>query len=152
VQGKVVHSFRGGRDEDTWVSNRAEGQRLAFSPDGQRLASASGYRAVKLWDLSSGQLLQVCKGHTAFIHAVAFSPDGRRLATAGADRTIKVWAVGLPAEGFPLPRPLNPVRRVAFSRDGRRLAIASGRTIEIWDPQTGPLRVLKSNHHSNCVA
>jgi WD40 repeat protein/tRNA A-37 threonylcarbamoyl transferase component Bud32 len=150
--GKVIHTFRGDRDEDTWVGNRPEGQRLAFSPDGRRLASASGYRAVKLWDLDNGQFLQVFKGHTAFIHAVAFSPDGRRLATASVDRTVKVWTVGLPVEGFPLLRPPKAVNRVAYDRDGRRLALSSGRTIEIWDLDTGPVRILKANDESSGLA
>ena len=55
---------------------------MAFSPDGQRLASASGDGTVKVWDAGTGQETLTLKGHTELVASVAFSPDGRRLASA----------------------------------------------------------------------
>ena len=61
---------------------------MAFSPDGKRLASASGgsatrwNREVKVWDAQTGQELLTLKGHTGIVNSVAFSPDGKRLASA----------------------------------------------------------------------
>ncbi len=55
---------------------------MAFSPDGQRLASASWDLTVKVWDAANGQELQTLKGHTAEVSSVVFSPDGQRLASA----------------------------------------------------------------------
>ena len=51
---------------------------VAFSPDGQRLASASLDQTVKVWDARTGQESLTLKGHTSFVHSVAFSPDGQR--------------------------------------------------------------------------
>ena len=62
-----------------------------FSPDGQRLASASYDNTVKVWDATTGQESLTLKGHTGDVNSVSFSPDGQRLASASHDGTVKVW-------------------------------------------------------------
>src|SRR5262249_54127509 len=52
---------------------------LAFCPDGQRLASASADRTVKIWDIQNGKELRTLHGHAQWVNRVAFSPDGTRL-------------------------------------------------------------------------
>src|SRR5687768_5672773 len=52
---------------------------IVFSPDGQRIASASKDHTVKLWDAQTGRLLQNLTGHQAPVLAVAFSPNGQNV-------------------------------------------------------------------------
>ena len=48
---------------------------MAFSPDGQRLATGGEENTVKLWDVQTGKWLQTLSGHNGDIYAVAFSPE-----------------------------------------------------------------------------
>jgi WD40 repeat protein len=63
---------------------------VAFSPDGTRLATASGDRMARVWEVTSGTELHTLR-HGSAVVGVAFSPDGTRLATASSDRTARVW-------------------------------------------------------------
>ncbi len=65
---------------------------VAFSPEGKRLASASVDGTVRLWDVKTGRLLTVLRGHPSGVADVAFSPDGRELAAGcGYRGTGEVW-------------------------------------------------------------
>lgn len=82
VSGRIVHTLAG---------HSADVVAIAFSPDSQRLATASFDRTVKLWDTRTGQEVLTLRGHTAGVVALAFSPDGNRIASGGIDNTARVW-------------------------------------------------------------
>ncbi|NEO96678.1 MAG: hypothetical protein F6K56_43860, partial [Moorea sp. SIO3G5] len=59
-------------------------------PDGNRIASASYDKTVKLWK-QDGTLLTTLKGHSDGVLAVVFSPNGEMIASASGDNTVIVW-------------------------------------------------------------
>jgi WD40 repeat protein len=112
--------------------------RLAFSPDGGRLATASEDRMVKVWDLATGRELLTLVGHMDGVASVAFSPDGKRLVSAGYDNTVRVWDSGTGLLCFTLAGHVRAVLDVAYSPDGNRIATASlDDTVKLWRARDG---------------
>ena len=112
--------------------------RTAWSPDGQRLATASRDRTVRIWDADSGSPLAVLHGHDDEAWWVAWSPDGRRLAIASREQIVRIWDVDSGSPLAVLHGHADWVQAVAWSPDGRRLATASSdRTVRIWDCNSG---------------
>ena len=67
---------------------------VAFSPDGQTLASASSDHTVRLWDVVTRQPLgEPLSGHSDSVYSVVFSPDGQTLASASSDGTVRLWNI-----------------------------------------------------------
>jgi tetratricopeptide (TPR) repeat protein len=109
---------------------------VAFSPDGRRLATASGGRAARVWDASSGAELLTVE-HAGTVFDVAFSPDGKRLATASDDKTARVWDATSGDELLVVEQ-AGAVLDVAFGPDGTRIATASAdHNAQVWDVSTG---------------
>jgi WD40 repeat protein len=97
-------------------------QRMAFSLDGSRLATASSDWKVKVWDAATGHVIHTLGGG----RAVAFSPDGRLLAAG----TGKLWDAVSGQETCTLKVRFGGMMggegELVFSPDGRRLAASSG--------------------------
>jgi WD40 repeat protein len=124
---------------------------VCFSPDGQRLASASADGTVRVWDASSGAEVLQLQGHTSSVDSVCFSPDGQRLASASADGTVRVWDASSGAVVLQLQGHTNYVTSVCFSPDGQRLASASyDKTVRVGDAASAA-EVLQLQGHTRAV-
>ncbi|MDB9446990.1 WD40 repeat domain-containing protein [Anabaena sp. CS-542/02] len=133
-----------------WVRVRS----VAFSPDGQILASGSDDGTIKLWDVATQEEIATLTGHSDSVNSVAFSPDGRTLASGSWD-DIKLWDVATQEEIATLTGHSSSVYSVAFSRDGQTLASGSwDNTIKLWDVATqGSIATLTGHSGSvNSVA
>ncbi len=122
----------------------------AFSPDGKTLATTHTDGCLRLWDVTSSQLLMNCyQGYLSIIWGVAFSPDGSILATGGEDRTIKLWDVNTGQCLKSLQGHTDGVRSVVFVPDGNTLVSSStDATIRLWDINTGECTKVLQGHSS----
>lgn len=98
--------------EDMREQNQIRGHqrgvtRVRFTPDGQRLITASQDKEVRLWDLE-GNLLAKMVGHRSGVTDACQS--GTTLVTTAADRTARLWDLqGKPLATLPHPQPVNAV-------------------------------------------
>ncbi len=113
---------------------------VAFSPEGQRLATGSADGTARIWDVH-GEVRPLVLKHSAAVNSVAFSPDGRTVATASDDKTVKVWDA-LTGQGlFTFTNHAASVRAVAFSPRGDWIVSAGEEEPtswpKIWHPSNG---------------
>ncbi len=116
---------------------------VVYSPDGQKLASASDDNTVIVWDTTTlrpvGDL--PFYGHYAGVTSVDFSPDSQILASGSRDGTIILWNAATGQVIRTLQRrETNWILSVDFSPDGQTLVSAGqGSTIRLWNVQTGDI-------------
>ncbi len=132
-------------------------QSVAFSPDGQAIASAScaalNERSLCVlgelivWDVTTGNPLRQFVGHVGAIQSVDFSPDGQTLVSGGCglgdglnctQGEVILWNAYTGEELRTLQGHQGTVRSVAFSPDGTRIISGSADgTVLLWNVTDG---------------
>ena len=64
-----------------------------FSPDGKLALTASDDKTSRIYEVASGNELQVLSGHTEQIRSAVFSSDGKLALTASDDSTSRIYEV-----------------------------------------------------------
>ena len=111
---------------------------VAYSPEGDVLASGDSEGNIRLWNPDTGQLLRTW--HADKLDGLTFSADGSILANGGRDDSnVKVWNPDTGEHLHTLEPAVDDVFDVAFSPEGHMLASAGWGGIDLWDASTGEL-------------
>ncbi|EPQ54103.1 WD40 repeat-like protein [Gloeophyllum trabeum ATCC 11539] len=111
MDGKVRVWRRVGKEDwKTWeflteLQGPDEAMWLRWHPKGHVLLAGANDTTVWMWQLPSGNTMQVFVGHTGPVQCGEFTPDGKRIVTADADGTLCYWD----------PRSSSPVFKLTSS-------------------------------------
>ncbi|KIJ05777.1 hypothetical protein PAXINDRAFT_92979 [Paxillus involutus ATCC 200175] len=119
---------------------------IAYFPGGERVASCSNDKTVRIWDVEKGdqeggELVGPIKAHQSYVNCVRWSVDGGQLFSASSDRTIRCWDLERAESiaGPPWRGHADGVTAVSLSPNGTKLASASlDKTVNgFWDAHSG---------------
>ncbi|RWS17797.1 notchless protein 1-like protein [Dinothrombium tinctorium] len=111
-----------------------------FSADGKRLASGSGDKTVRFWDINTETPHFTCEGHRHWVLCISWSPNSQKLASSCKIGEIIIWN---PKDGKQIGKTLQGHRNFVTSLDWEpfhrnpecRKLVSSSKdtTVKIWD-------------------
>jgi WD40 repeat protein len=126
---------------------------LAFSSDGETLASGSADKSMRLWNVATGKNRRLLLGHTDEVLSIALSLDGKTLASGSQDKTVKLWDTVAGQERGTIRGLKGTVYTVLFTSNGAKLASGDGEgEIELWDMTMAQERPRTFRGHTGTVS
>lgn len=135
--GKEVRQFDG---------HTKDVRRVAISPDGTQLLSASFDGTVRLWELATAKEIKKFDGPGNFVESVSFTPDGKRAVCSygpgsaeavyneDPQCSLKLWDLATGKELKQFKGHGGPVLCLAISRDGQLLVSGSADgSMRLWE-------------------
>ncbi|ODG97946.1 hypothetical protein A4S05_11165 [Nostoc sp. KVJ20] len=129
------------------IAHKGSITKLAFSCDGQIIASLSYDDTVKLWDVTTGKCFKTLTGKKNWSRSGAFSADTTIIATCSDDYIARLWNIYTGQCLMTLEEHTGQIKAFAFSCDGQVLATGSDDlTIKLWNVHTGKSLITLLGH------
>ncbi|CAK4034047.1 Cell division control 4 [Lecanosticta acicola] len=117
----------------------------AIAAHGDTLISGSYDCTVRVWKISTGDLVHRLQGHTQKVYSVVLDHDRGRCISGSMDNLVKVWDLSSGACLFNLEGHTSLVGLLDLSHD-RLVSAAADSTLRIWDPENGTCKATLSAH------
>jgi WD40 repeat protein len=116
---------------------------VAFSPNGQMLATADRNGGISIWDPDSAQEIFTLAGHKSAVTALSWRADSKLLASAGEDGTVKLWEMEEGKQAKSWTAHGAGVLSVNYGHDGNLVTCGRDNTVALWDGTGKKLRDLE---------
>jgi F-box and WD-40 domain protein CDC4 len=108
----------------------------AIAAHGDTLVSGSYDCNVRVWKISTGEVLLRLQGHSQKVYSVVLDTQRNRCISGSMDNMVKVWSLETGACLFTLEGHTSLVGLLDLSHE-RLVSAAADCTLRIWDPETG---------------
>jgi|GEM_PF-242975 len=113
---------------------------IAASTDGNILVTGGTEKAIKVWDLQTGELKRMLQSDSGIINALAIAPNNQTVVSGSGDRMVRIWDAMSDRPPQMLKGHSSNILQVEVSDDGRTVVSSSYNEIKIWDLATGELK------------
>ena len=120
------------KGERLWLTNHPRAVTdIQFVPRGDFVVTVCADGVIRIWNSSTGQLLQERPAHQNSAQKLAVSQDGQLLATAGEDLRARVWQMsdGKEIASFGLT---SELAALYFADEGRTLIAHDNNQLRFW--------------------
>ncbi|KAF2153898.1 WD40 repeat-like protein [Myriangium duriaei CBS 260.36] len=111
----------------------------AIAAHGDTLVSGSYDFTVRVWRISSGELVHRLQGHSAKVYSVVLDHERGRCISGSMDTLVKVWSLDSGMCLFNLEGHTSLVGLLELSH-GNLVSAAADSTLRVWDPENGACR------------
>ncbi|MBW4681427.1 MAG: hypothetical protein KME19_15125 [Microcoleus vaginatus WJT46-NPBG5] len=118
---------------------------FTISADGKTLVSGGEDKAIKIWDLQTGQLRKTLQSDSGKIDTVAIAPDNKTVVTGSGDRMVRIWDITSNQRPQILKGHSSDIRQVEISSNGKTIISRSYDELKLWDLATGKLKATLPN-------
>lgn len=124
--------------ENYSIGKRGAVRGLAFSPNGELLASGDEDGIIILYQVRQGEVGIPLEGHKEWVRSLTFSPDSSLLVSGGADGIVRFWGVRTGQRQRTFTYADTAIRVLAFSDNGGFLNVGGrDNTVRRWNLETG---------------